>query len=90
MEKKITTLGNKIQGPSGDEKRDENPLFGTFWTPVLSGFRWLKVASSGLKLLKRGLKSGLKWLKSGSEWPKVGFFSVPENLGVQICICKLK
>ena len=25
-------------------KRDQNPLFGIFWTHVLSGVRWLKVA----------------------------------------------
>ena len=34
----------QIQGLREGNKRDENPLFGTFWGPVLSGFRWLKVA----------------------------------------------
>ena len=37
-------LGDEIQGLLGDNKRDENPVFGTTWTHVLSGLRWLKVA----------------------------------------------
>ena len=44
-------LGDKIQGPSWGQQKRRKPLFGTFWTHVLtpsqgglSGLRWLKVA----------------------------------------------
>ena len=40
----ITKLGYKIQGPSWGQQKRRKPLFGTFWTDVLSGLRWLKVA----------------------------------------------
>ena len=36
---------DKLQGLLGEAKR-----FGTFASRVLSGLRWLKVASSGLKV----------------------------------------
>ena len=34
----------RSRGFLGDDDRDDNPLFGTFWTHVLSGLRWLKMA----------------------------------------------
>ena len=34
----------------GTTKETKTPLFGTFWAPVLSGFRWLKVAKKWLKV----------------------------------------
>ena len=43
------------RGLLGDNKRDENPLYGTFWTR----FEWLEVAYTGLKVAS----GGLKWLK---------------------------
>ena len=51
----------KSRGLLGDNRRDENPLSGTFWTTLLrNGWRWVKVAYGSLK-----------WL--GSKWPKVAY-----------------
>ena len=48
----MQNLGDKSRGLLGDNKRDDNPLFGTFWTHISSVLRWLKVAQSGSKWLK--------------------------------------
>ena len=48
-------LATRFRGLPGDKTRDGNPLFGTFWTHVLRGLRWLKE-------FEVALKSGLRWL----------------------------